>query len=266
MSDFWKTSISRVRPNEILVRGYPIEQLTRHCSFGEVVYLLLTGDLPKGNEGRLVEAILVSCCEHSLAAPSADAVRFVASSGVPLQTAVAAGISAIGDVHGGAIEPCAKILQRAAAEKKSGEAVLRELKTAGQRMPGYGHPVHSNDPRTAVLLALADEWKLAGKHTRLGKEIEDATVKVMGRRLPMNVDGAIAALMCDLKMAPALGKAFFIISRAPGYIAHAHEQMTQEKPFKAARHEEIAYTGPARRDVLPVPSAAPTPPPNAPEL
>ncbi len=249
MSEFWKTSISRVQPDEILVRGYPIEQLTRYCSFGDVVYLLLTGELPKGKEGRLVEAILVSCCDHSLASPSADAVRFVASCGVPLQAAVAAGVSAIGDVHGGAIEPCARILQKAVAEKQSGEQVLRELKARNQRMPGYGHAVHKNDPRTAVLLALAEEWQLVGPHTRLARQIEQATEKAIGRRLPMNVDGVIAALMCDLGIDPALGKSFFIIGRAPGYTAHAYEQMTKEKPFKAAGHGEITYTGPERRDL-----------------
>jgi citrate synthase len=249
MSEFWKTSISQVKPNEILVRGYPIEQLTRHRSFGDIVYLLLAGELPKGNEGRLVEAILVSCCDHGLASPSVDAVRFVASCGVPLQTAVAAGVSAIGDVHGGAIEPCARILQNAVTEKQGGEQVLRDLKAKGQRMPGYGHAVHKADPRTAVLLAMADEWNLTGPHTKLAREIEKATETVLGRSLPMNVDGVIAALMCDLEIDPALGKSFFIIGRAPGYTAHAHEQMTKEKPFKAASHEEITYTGPARRDV-----------------
>ena len=91
MSDFWKTSISQVQPGEILVRGYPIEQLMQRCSFGDVVYLLLKGELPTGAEGKMVGALLVSCCEHSLASPSVDAVRFVASCGVPLQTAVAAG-------------------------------------------------------------------------------------------------------------------------------------------------------------------------------
>jgi len=96
MSDFWKTSISKVSPNEILIRGYPVEELARHRSFGDVVYLLLSGQLPAGNEGLLVEAILVACVDHGLASPSADAVRFVASSGVPLQTAVAAGVGAIG--------------------------------------------------------------------------------------------------------------------------------------------------------------------------
>lgn len=65
----------------------------------------------------------------------------------------------------------------------------------------------------------------------------------------MNVDGVIAALLCDVNVDPALGKAFFIIGRAPGYVAHAHEQMTRQRPFKAPAYDEIEYTGPARRDV-----------------
>lgn len=251
MSEFWKTSISRVHTNEILVRGYPIEELASKRSFGDVVYLLLTGELPTGQQGRLVEAILVACCEHSLASPSADAVRFIASSGVPLQTAVAAGVSSIGDVHGGAIEPCARLLSEAVSAGKTATALLTDLKAEKRRMPGFGHPVHDQDPRTQVLLRLAAEWNLAGPHTQLAKGIEEATAAVLGRRLPMNVDGAIAGLMCDMGIEPALGKAFFIIGRAPGYVAHAHEQATVERPFKAASIDEITYTGPSRRHVPP---------------
>lgn len=249
MSEFWKTAISRVRPNEILVRGYPIEQLTRHQSFGDIVYLLLTGELPRGMQGRMVEAILVACCEHSLASPSADTVRFVASSGVPLQTAVASGVNAIGDVHGGAIEPCAKLLKQAVETGQSAVELLMDLRKSNQRMPGYGHPVHQEDPRTVVLFDLARSWNLTGAHAHFATEIEDATEQVIGRRLPMNVDGAIASIMCDLNINPALGKAFFIIGRTPGYVAHAHEQVTCEKPFKAADYQNITYTGPPRRDV-----------------
>lgn len=249
MSEFWKTAISQVRPDEILVRGYPIEQLTRRCTFGDVVFLLLTGELPRGQEGRLVEAILVSCCEHSLASPSVDAVRFVASSGVPLQTAVAAGVSAIGDVHGGAMEPCAAILRESVASARDPGEVFRRLKAENRRLPGYGHPVHSEDPRVAVLFALAEEWKLTGPHTTLARRLEEASAGAIGRRLNLNVDGAIAALMCDLGIDPRLGKTFFIVSRCAGYAAHAHEQATGERPFKAADPAEITYTGPARRDV-----------------
>ncbi|MEO6848415.1 MAG: citryl-CoA lyase [Chthoniobacterales bacterium] len=251
MSEFWKTEISKVSPNEILVRGYPIEQLTRERSFGDVVHLLLTGELPKGNEGRLIEAILVSCCEHSLASPSVDAVRFVASSGVPLQTAVAAGVSAIGDVHGGAMEICAEILRDAVATEKTPESVFAKLKEQKRRLPGYGHPVHTADPRAKVLFELAKEYKISGPHTAFAQLLEEKSEDCVGRKLGINVDGAIAGLLCDMGIDPRLGKAFFIIARAPGFAAHAHEQVTKERPFKAAPHEEITYTGPSRRDVPP---------------
>ena len=250
MNEFWQTAISRVRPNEILVRGYPIEQLTRNKSFGDVVFMLLTGELPDGNQGKLVEAILVACCEHSLAAPSVDAVRFVASSGVPLQTAVAAGISAIGDIHGGAIEPCAQLLRDSLEKGRSAEQIITDLKAQGRRLPGFGHPVHrQQDQRAAVLIDLAGQWGLSGPHTTLAMELEQATKKIIGRRLAMNVDGAIAGLICDMGIDPALGKAFFIVSRSIGYVAHAYEQMTKERPFKAPSYDEIHYTGPDRRDL-----------------
>ena len=252
MTSFWKTAISQVRPGEITVRGYPIEDLARNCSFGDVVFMLLTGSLPEKNEGKLVEAILVACCEHSLVAPSTDAVRFVASSGVPIQTAVAAGISAVGDIHGGAIEPCAQILQASVEQAKNAEQTLTDLKASGKRLPGFGHPLHrQQDPRVVVLLDLAQEWNLAGAHTVLAKELEQSTEKVFGRHFAMNVDGVIAALMCDMEIDPALGKAFFMVGRSIGYIAHAYEQMTQERPFKAPSYDQIEYTGSRKRRVPP---------------
>ncbi len=89
---FWKTGISKVEPNKILIRGYNLSHLIGKYSFGDIVYLLFSGELPSENEGRMIEAILVAGCDHSLAAPSANSVRFVSSSGVPLQASVAAGI------------------------------------------------------------------------------------------------------------------------------------------------------------------------------
>lgn len=249
MSEFWKTSISQVKPNEILVRGYPIEDLASGRSFGDVVFLLLTGELPTGRHGKLVEAILIACCEHSLASPSADAVRFVASSGVPLQTAVAAGVSSIGDVHGGAIEPCARLIKHAVDQNQSAVDLLMALKSKRARMPGFGHPTHTRDPRAAVLLKLANQWQLTGPYSHFALAVEQSTREIFGRDLPINVDGAIAGLMCDMQIDPALGKAFFIVGRSAGYVAHAHEQMTRERPFKAAEFDQITYTGPAKRSV-----------------
>ena len=120
-------------------------------------------------------------------------------------------------------------------------------------MPGFGHTLHSRDPRAPLLFKLADQWGLLGRHSRFVGDIEAATQEVLGKALAVNVDGAIAGLMCDMNIDPALGKAFFIIGRAPGYVAHAHEQVTAERPFKAADYNEITYTGPERRSV-PLPS------------
>lgn len=255
MSKFWKTAITKIQANQILIRGYPVQELARKRSFGDTVFLLLTGELPGGREGELVEAILVCCCDHGLLAPSTNAVRFVASCGVPLQAAVAAGVCAIGDDHGGAIEPLARMLGRAAAGELDLKRHLAELKRGGRRMPGLGHPVHTADPRTIVLLKLADQWGLSGAHVRLARELEAATEFIVGKHLPLNVDGVIAALMMDMKISPVYGKAFFIISRAAGYVAHACEQQLHEKPFKEVPIEEISYTGPALRPVPPRPKA-----------
>src|SRR5437899_5248736 len=112
---FWKTSLSAVEPNKILIRGYRVQDLMEHCSFGDIIYLTFKGELPAGREGRLIEMIAVSSTDHSFLAPSIDATRFVASGGVPLQAAVAAGVIALGDHHGGAIEQCARLLQESVA-------------------------------------------------------------------------------------------------------------------------------------------------------
>jgi len=107
----WKTSISKIEPNHIVTKGYRQEDLIGNVPFASVVYLLLRGILPSQEHGRMMDAILTSCIDHGVTPPSSIASRTVASGGVPLPTAVAAGILSIGDAHGGAIEKGAKILQ-----------------------------------------------------------------------------------------------------------------------------------------------------------
>ena len=43
---WWDTSIIRVRPNELLIKGYAIEELMGRVSFGEMAYLMILGELP----------------------------------------------------------------------------------------------------------------------------------------------------------------------------------------------------------------------------
>src|SRR5207302_324336 len=133
---FWRTSLSAVEPNKILIRGYRVEELMERCSFGDIIYLTFKGELPARNEGRLIEMIVVSSTDHSFLAPSIDATRFVASGGVPLQAAVAAGILSLGDHHGGAIEQCARMLQESVKAGVAAQDIVGEFRARKQRVPG----------------------------------------------------------------------------------------------------------------------------------
>lgn len=252
---FWKTSISKVEPNKIVVRGYNLMALIGKYNYAELTYLLWRGEIPSPNHSQMMDALLTVCIEHSLNAPSVDATRFVASCGVPLQSAVSAGINAIGEWHGGAIEEAAKLLQEGVARAKElqvsskdiAEKILQGYRDIGEKVPGFGHPTHTSDPRTAKLLEIAKETQLIGPYVELAQAIESLTEKFFKKHLILNVDGCIAAIISEMGFDWRLGKGFFIVSRTPGLIAHAYEQMYSEKPYKSPKWNEIVYTGPAER-------------------
>jgi citryl-CoA lyase len=254
----WKTSISQVTPGRITVRGYDLVELIGRRSFGDVVFLLLSGDLPRTNEGRMIDACLVAAAEHSMVAPSVDAARFVASAGVPLQAAVAAGVIGLGDHHGGAVDAAARVLmdieETGKPDREAAAEVAGRLKEEGRRLPGYGHVVHDPDPRAGRLLDVAGELGFRGRWCARAEALEDVTEEVFGRRLRMNVDGALAAILLELALDWRLGKAFYVIARTPGFIAHAFEEQTEERPYRDVGWRNVAYEGPADR---PVPPPAP---------
>src|SRR5262245_15122838 len=200
---FWRTSLSAVEPNKILIRGYRVEDLMARCSFGDIIYLTFKGDLPDGNQGRMIEMIVVSSTDHSLLAPSIDATRFVASGGVPLQASVAAGIISLGDHHGGAIEQCAQLLQEAVKTGETAASIVSRFRSRKQRVPGFGHPWHDRDPRTIALIAKAKEWKIAAFHLAL---VEAIAAEL---EIPPNIDGVISGLISDMQIPWQYGRAFF---------------------------------------------------------
>jgi citrate synthase len=253
----WKTGITKVEPNHIITKGYRQEDLIGNVPFAHVVYLLLRGDLPSQEQGKMIDAILTACIDHGVTPPSSIASRTVASGGVPLPTAVAAGILSIGEAHGGAIEKGARLLQdgvlRVKNEKKTVQTIaqnlVKEANEQKKRIPGFGHRVHTADPRTKRLFVLADELQIAGDHIALSKVLEKELEKTQGKKLPINVDGAIAAIISDMGFDWRLGKAFFVLGRVAGLIAHVYEEQTQEKPMRDMFSIEYDYTGPHERDL-----------------
>jgi citrate synthase len=252
----WNTSITRVKPNELLLRGYRIDKLMGSVGFSQVIYLALVGRLPTDAEAALINAILVSSIDHGTTPPSALATRTAASTGAPLNAAVAAGVLSINRFHGGAIFDCMGMLLEGLDEYKKNDTELSEIAKAiverhraeKVRIPGLGHRIHSDDPRTVRLFSLADELKLSADGVALIQEIAQY-FRSLGKALPINVDGAIAALLVDLDIPQALANAFFIISRVPGLIAHYHEEISRERPMRRIHPDDCTYDGPVEREL-----------------
>jgi succinyl-CoA synthetase alpha subunit len=250
----WNTGITRVRPNKVAVRGYDIAELMGRVSFGAAVYLILTGELPSPTVARLMDAILVSSIDHGATPPSALAARTVASTGASLSASVAAGIMSINRHHGGAIQDCARQL-KAIAERATRESIsldeaatrtLAAMRETGERMPGFGHRVHTKDPRTARLFELAREAGVDGMHMQAARAVEKAFADAK-KSLPINVDGAIGAILADLGMNPAAFNGIFMIARTPGLVAHVIEEHNREKPMRRIDPVNHGYDGPPAR-------------------
>jgi succinyl-CoA synthetase alpha subunit len=252
----WNTAITRVETNKVAVRGYDIAELMGRVSFGTAVYLILTGELPSSAVARLMDAILVSSIDHGATPPSALAARTVASTGATLSASVAAGIMSINRHHGGAIEDCARQLKsiagRATRESisidEAARCTLAAMREAGERMPGFGHRLHTKDPRTARLFELARDAGVDGVHMQAARAVEKSFGDAK-KSLPINVDGAIGAILADLGMDPAAFNGIFMIARTPGLIAHAIEEQTRERPMRRIDPVNHGYDGPPARTV-----------------
>ncbi len=254
----WTTAITSILPNEIRLRGYRLDELMGESTFSQAIYLALTGSLPMPSVGRLLDAILVASIDHGATPPSTLAARTAASTGAPYNTAVAAGILSINQHHGGAIEDSMRLVldaldvmtRRNESFDETAARVVAAYRAEGKRLPGFGHRVHTADPRTARLLALAEELHLAGRGVRMLRALEAAFADQSGRKLPVNVDGAIAALLVDLEIPPELANTFFIMARVPGLVAHVHEEKTRQRPMRVIHPTDHTYDGPEPRGMI----------------
>jgi len=255
-SSAWRTAITEVKPNELRLRGYRLDELMGHISFAEAAWLVITGELPPQPIRPLVEALLACSVDHGVTPPSAQAARLIASTGGNLSQAVAAGVLSINASHGGAIEGCMHALHRGVeieeqqglAPAQAAKALLDQLKSEGKRIPGYGHRLHTADPRTARLRELARASGVYGKFMELADAVEEH-FSAQGRPLPLNVDGAMGAVLCELGVPPEISNGFFILPRVAGLIAHFAEERSREKVMRRIDPAQAVYDGPPPREL-----------------
>lgn len=245
----WKTAITLIEKNCIAPRGYFIEDLMENVTFADIIFLLLMGDLPSKKESKMLNAILVSLCDHGVTPPSTQVARLTGSTGSSLNASVAAGLLAFGEKHAGAIEKAMKLFQDTINLCETEEDIpllaektIEEHLQNGKKIPGYGHRYHHKDPRATKILKIAEKLECTGPHTQLAKEIEKTLHKT--KKIHLNIDGANAAILSDLGLHWSAGTGIFMIGRLPGLIAHINEEKTQEEPFrKTLKLEEVQYYG-----------------------
>ena len=115
------------------------------------------------------------------------------------------------------------------------------------RLPGFGHRVHATiDPRVDVLFGLAADAGLAGDGIRFARALEGA-LRDRLKPIPLNIDGALAAILVDIGLPSMLGKLIFIVGRVAGLSAEVLEEHTREKPMRIKI--PVTYDGaPPRQD------------------
>lgn len=250
MSDpVFRTAISTYSRDRIVLRGQPLDTLMAGRSFGDVIFLLLTGRLPNEGESRVFEAMLIASSDHGPTPPSTAAARVIASGNrAAFEAAVAGGVLAIGDVHGGAGELLMALMADALTKDpdpgRAAQRIVDEASAARMRIPGFGHRTHQVDPRAAVIFDLARRHGIAKDGVACVEAIRDVLAEA-GKSLTINLDGAIAGVAYDLGFPPQVGKAVFIIGRVAGLSAHVLEEMERERPMRFEFSFE--YDGPTEK-------------------
>lgn len=237
----WRTAIVQADASSIRVRGYDVVELSARVTFTDLIFLLHAGRLPVEGERRLLDAILIGGADHGAGAPSCAAARIAASGNrQSMSAAVAAGLLVIGEEHGGAGAACmemiAAALERAHRDSTSIDEAAKvtavEARAARRRLPGFGHRVHTQvDPRVGPMFAAARSYGVAGDGVAFIEALGRAIAETI-KPLPINIDGALAALLHDMGFAPAAGMLIFLISRTAGLTAEVAEEYARERPMR----------------------------------
>lgn len=260
-ADWWATGISDIQPGSIRLRGYAVDELIGAVSFPQMIWLMVRGELPTPAQADLLELTLVAAVDHGPQAPSIAAARMAASCGLDLNNAIATGVNLLGDVHGGAGQQCMAVLRELRAAVDAGEsaesaarALVASYKQRKAFIPGFGHRFHPRDPRRDPLIGAIQQavtdGVVEGRYVDVALALE-AVLAEGSKPIPMNVDGATAAIYSELGFEPELGRGLFVLSRSVGLLAHAWEQHNEPTRIKGPLPKSISptYTGPPPRSL-----------------
>ncbi|OGE31109.1 hypothetical protein A2631_05565 [Candidatus Daviesbacteria bacterium RIFCSPHIGHO2_01_FULL_44_29] len=184
-------------------------------SFSDMIFELLSEQKPTPEQSKLFELILNLSIDHGPDTPSAVATIAATKEGKTISQSVAAGLEQITDRHGGAVEPCMRFLYEVKSAEGRVQSLIKEYLAQGKLISGFGHRIYTVDPRAQLILASVEKQS-PSSFGELAQEIEKELKEQKGKALPLNIDGAIAVVLCTWGWEPRLANAVFIIARVPG--------------------------------------------------
>ena len=244
------TAIATADADTVTVRGKDLcRDLIGKVDFTDYFYFLVTGEMPTATQRLMTNAVLVAIAEHGLV-PSVQAARMtLAAAPEAVQGAVAAGLLGVGSVVAGSSEVAGRYLADLIAKSEASDRSYAEiatesletLKATRSKVPGIGHPQHSaGDPRADVLLAIADNNSVSGNHVKMLRAVAELAPGIMNRPLPINVSGAIPAVMLDAGYPLGAMKGLPLLARTAGLIAHLFEESQRPIGFIMSHHADLA--------------------------
>jgi len=235
----YPTGIGTSDADRIQLLGHDLaNDIIGKVGFGELALWLATQQRPTPQQVRVFEAVLASLADHGFT-PTAIAARLTFYSAPDsLQGAIAAGLLGGGSRFLGVTEDTGRFLARVLAgvegdlpaTEEQWDALARRAvaqeHAAGRFIPGLGHPVHKKgDPRTPVIISIAEEEGLRGPHLRLFEAIGRVHAEVLGRHLPLNGAGVCGAALADLGLPAELLRGVALLARTAGLLGHIAEEM-----------------------------------------
>jgi len=206
------------------LRGTPLAELMASTDFVSAAWLAWTGATPTDAEAKVLRACFVACTDHGVEPPSAHVARIAASCGKPLADAVAAGLLTLGPRHGNAAGAASEWLRTSLTSGRSADDLANEAITGKKRLSGFGHPEYDVDPRAEKLVEIAKANLAQTPHCDVALAVSAALTAQKGKPLPLNIDGALGAVVADMGASSDLADAIFIAARTVGLIAHAREE------------------------------------------
>lgn len=230
------SQISSVEGGRIRLRGCDlVDEVIGRLTFTEAIHLTLTGRYPDEAERRVLDAVLCALIDHGVTSSTLSARMTYRAAPESVQGAVAAGLLNAGGRVLGSMEGCGRLLaewvpagddpEELASAARQAVAATR---AAGKRVPGLGHNLHeAGDLRAQRLFDVAAEVGRRGRYVGLLEQMAAVVGGAAGKQIPINVTGAIAAVLLEIGTDPAILRGFGLMSRVVGLVAHvAEEQRT----------------------------------------